>query len=569
MTIKALDGFKERIKNILDESDCPGLSIAVVKEGEVVFAEGFGLRNVEEGLPATVDTLYAIGSCSKAFTSMTAALMVDEGLLEWDKPVVHYLPDFRTSDPVLTERLTPRDLLTHRSGIGRHEMAWYGSPLSREALVERIRYLEPNLDLRQEFQYNNLTYMLAGYLAGKVAGKTWEELVSKCVFEPLEMRRSNFSVKESQKDENYALPYQEIDGEVKRIPFRNIDAVGPAGSINSSVLEMANWLKMHLAGGKFGEQQLLSDAVFKEMHAPQIVAPGTITEIVGDKAFNWLYAMGWWTVTYRGHELWLHEGGIDGFTAFTYLFPRLGAGVVALSNLNTNYAGGAVVLEALDRLAGLAFVDWKETIHAFMEKIKAASEEGKQKAEQAMVKDAPPTHALADYTGTYEHPGYGTFLVSLKEGSLMLHFLQEDMALEHLQYDIFEFHIPSIDATFRVQYGMDYKGNIDRVSVPFQAGAADIVFIRAADEKMREKAFLEQFAGEYELMGMKLAISVKGDLLSASLPGQPDLTLKPYQGTTFKAKGMPISVRFEQEEDGRVTAAVIDQAGTILTAKRV
>jgi CubicO group peptidase (beta-lactamase class C family) len=569
MTVPQLEGFKERIEATLKDSSCPGMSMAIVKDGETVFANGFGYRDVERQLPAGADTQYPIGSCSKSFTAMSVALMVDEGKLGWDTPVRRYMTGFSMFDPVVSERLTPRDMLTHRSGLARHEFAWYASSFSREELIERLRYLEPNKDLRELFQYNNLLYMTAGYLAGNVVGMQWEDLVKKRIFEPLGMLQSNLSVEDLQRGSDYAVPYQEIKNEIKRIPFRDINTIGPAGSINSSVKEMANWVKLHLSKGKFEGQQILSEAVFDEMHAPQIVAPATITEIAKDETIHWLYAMGWWTVSYRGHEMWLHEGGIDGFTATTYLLPRLGIGVVGLSNLSSNFHVVGMTLEAIDRMAGLTFIDWHGRIGSFMTRMKQAAEEGRMKSAAERVPDTPPTHALSAYTGSYEHPAYGTFKVCNEGDVLVATFFKQDFPLEHYHYDVFQFHLDTVDMDFKVQFHMDGKGDINRLSIPFTPGVKDIVFERVAEEKLKEKSFLEQFAGEYELMGQTIMISLKGESLLASIPGQGDLELLPYREMIFNVKGISaISITFRLDEQGNVVEALINQAGTSFVAKR-
>ena len=210
-------------------------------------------RNVEENLPVTPNTIFAIGSSSKAFTATSAAIAVEDGKLEWDKPVREYLPTFKMKDDFASERMTLRDLLCHRSGLPRHDLSWYNTPATREQIIDRVRYLEPTSDFRTNFQYQNLMYMTAGYLAGLVDGTTWEELVRERIFKPLGMTHSQFSVEDSQKSDNYALPYNEKDDKVKKIEFRNIDTVGPAGSINSNVVDMIEWVRLQLKKGKVGE----------------------------------------------------------------------------------------------------------------------------------------------------------------------------------------------------------------------------------------------------------------------------------------------------------------------------
>ncbi|MGB9836378.1 MAG: serine hydrolase domain-containing protein, partial [Candidatus Saccharicenans sp.] len=233
---KTLEGMDATINKALADLKVPGLALAVVKDKEVIFLKGYGYRDVENKLPMTPDTLLAIGSATKAFTTFSLARLVDEGKLDWDKPVRNYIPWFKLSDPGITERITPRDLVTHRSGLPRHDLLWYNNyQASREELVRRLAYLQFTADLREKFQYNNLMFLTAGYLLETLTGKTWEQAVRELALEPLQMKRTNFSVADSQKDQDFALPYDYRQKKIEKIPFRNITNMGPAGSINSSV----------------------------------------------------------------------------------------------------------------------------------------------------------------------------------------------------------------------------------------------------------------------------------------------------------------------------------------------
>src|SRR5580658_8495174 len=217
-----LDGFDAFANKELRDWKCDGFAIAIVQDGKVILSKGYGLRDVKKNLPVTDKTLFAIGSATKSFTVTSLGVLVDQGKLDWDKPVRDYLPDFRLWDQFATERMTPRDLVTHRSGLPRHDLMWYNSPFTRQELFDRLRYLEPNKDFRTTFQYQNLMFMTAGYLAGHVAGTTWQQLVRKSIFEPLGMSGSNFSVNDMQKSADFSLPYTVVNDTVVDMPFRNI-----------------------------------------------------------------------------------------------------------------------------------------------------------------------------------------------------------------------------------------------------------------------------------------------------------------------------------------------------------
>lgn len=272
---EALAGFEATVEKGLKSLNVPGVAMAVVVEDKIILAKGFGFRDVEKKLPMTKDTLLAIGSATKAFTTFTMGTLVDEGKLNWTTPVHNYIPWFRLYDLFASQHLTPRDLVTHRSGLPRHDLVWYNNyASSREEFVKRLPYLKPTADLRQKFQYNNLMFLTAGYLIEVITGQTWEEAVRSRVLNPLEMNRTNFSVLDSQKDSDLALPYREDEGKIEKIPFRNITNIGPAGSINSSVNEMSHWLIVHLNQGKYKGKSIILAQTIEDMHLAHMPTGG-------------------------------------------------------------------------------------------------------------------------------------------------------------------------------------------------------------------------------------------------------------------------------------------------------
>ena len=276
---RAMEGFDPVVEDAMKRFDVPGLAIAVVKGKDVVYAKGFGFRDVEKQLPVTPDTLFAIGSSTKAFTAFVLGTLVDEGRVDWDTPVRTYIPWFKLYDPSASERITPRDLLTHRSGLPRHDLAWYNNnDITREEVVRRLAYLEPSADLREKFQYNNMMYLTAGYLAETLTGMTWEQAVRTRVLDPAGMTRTNFDVAVSERDADAAQPYAKKDDKVVKVPFRPIVAPGPAGSINSTADDMARWAIVHLNGGKIGDVRVANASTVEEMHIPRMTTGATPDE---------------------------------------------------------------------------------------------------------------------------------------------------------------------------------------------------------------------------------------------------------------------------------------------------
>src|SRR5215472_15475371 len=241
-----LEGIDDLAAQAMKEWKVPGVALAVVQDGKVVYAKGYGCRDLENKLPVTTATLFPIGSITKSFTALTFAILKNEGKVDWDKPVRSYLPEFQMNDSVATEQATPRDLFSHRTGLPRHDLVWYSSDFSREDMVSRLRELKPNKGFRSAYQYNNLTIMTMGYLEGKLTGQGWEGAIRQKIFAPLGMSHSDLSVTEIEKTDDHALPYALKKDVATKVPYHNIDAIGPAGSINSSVDDMSHYLTFQL-----------------------------------------------------------------------------------------------------------------------------------------------------------------------------------------------------------------------------------------------------------------------------------------------------------------------------------
>ena len=563
-TLRAtLDSLRVFIDAALVEWEVPGLAMAIVKDGEVVFSEGFGLRDVERNLPVTENTLFAIGSTTKAMTATIIGTLVDEGLIGWDEPVRSYLPSFKLDDDFATARMTPVDLMTHRSGLPRHDLVWYNSPLNRRQMFDRLQHLEPSADFRTTFQYQNLMFMTAGYLAQEITGHTWEDLVRARLFEPLGMASSNFSVEDSKQAEDHARPYGEEDGIVNEIPFRNIDEIGPAGSVNSNVVDMAQWVKLQLSGGTFEDHEIISENHLKKIHTPQMIVNGTgrFEEI----PFT-LYGMGWFIQPYRGHILHQHGGGIDGFTARVSFMARENIGLVVLTNKGGTPLPTLAARAAYDRLLGLDVIDWSARFRPDEEE-----DEEEEQAEPARVAGTTPSHPLEAFAGDYAHPAYGAFAVTLENDTLRATYNGFESRLEHWHYDVFStVDMPASMEGARVNFQTNVKGDIEQVTVPLEPAVEAIVFTRKPSEALSDPAYLAQFEGKYDMMGQQvITIELNGATLQASIPGQPTYTLEPYKEMEFNMKDLSgFSVRFVKQGE-LVTEAIITQPNGVFTATRM
>jgi CubicO group peptidase (beta-lactamase class C family) len=476
-----MQGLSEFINKTMQEWKIPGLAIAIVEDSQIIFCEGFGKRDVEQNLIVTPQTLFAIGSCTKSFTTMALGILAERDLLGWDKPVRNYLPTFQLYDSYATEHMTPRDLVTHRSGLPRHDAVWYKTPFTRKEIFERLQYLEPTHELRTVFQYQNLMYMAAGYLVGEIAHSTWEEFVQQEIFNPLQMRDSNFSVETSQKADDFALPYREKNDNVERLPFCRVDVCGPAGSINSNIADMAKWILLHLNQGKYGEKEILSARNLKEMHSPQIVMNQTLEY---NDFFYYFYGLGWVITSYRGHNLIQHGGSIDGFSARTTLLPQDNIGIVVLTNMDKSPVIHTVTYYVCDHLLGLDEAPWNERMKEKYAQAEEATAKAKEQIASARKTGTQPSHPLEDYTGYFDHPAYGILSVEIHDNRLTATHNSNIYKLEHYHYDIFvEYEL--FEQPKLISFLTDNKGNISSLTVPLEPTVKEILFTRMPESSSR------------------------------------------------------------------------------------
>ncbi len=567
-----LADFKPWLDTAREAWKVPGVAMAVVKGEKIIFNEGSGFRDIEGKKPVTTNTLFAIGSSTKAFTTATLATLADEGKLDWDAPVRKYLPEFALADETIAAHMTPLDLVTHRSGLPRHDLMWYNAPFTREEIVRRLRYLPANKELRTTFQYNNLMYLTAGYMAGKIAGKPWEDLVRERLFVPLNMLSSNFSVKDSQATDDFALPYEEHKDEIRRQNFRDISAAGPAGSINSTSGDMARWASFHLSNGEWNGKKVLGSGSLDKLHTPQMTL-SVLPDPTDSGSIEVGYAMGWFVEVYRGHTLIQHGGNIDGFSAMVAFMPQDKLGFVVLTNKNGTGFTTVAMKHAIDRLLGLERRDWSEEGLAKSNAAKAMGKEAEAKKAAFRVSGTSPTHPLKDYAGEYEHPGYGIAKVEFDGGALKLTINSIATPLEHWHYDTFNGLRNEADAIFensKVQFSLSVQGDVAELHLATDPTMEDTVFKRKADADLSDPKLLAKFAGEYMLGPQKVKIEARQTTLFLSVPGQPEYELVPATGRGYTLKGLSgFSARFTQNDDGTVKEVTFIQPNGNFTATPV
>lgn len=484
--------FSEFVNRQLKTWNVPGCAVLIVKDGKVVLSKGFGYRDVENKKKVTPKTMFAIGSASKAFTAASIGMLADEKKLDLDEPVRNFFPFLRMYDKYAAEHLTLRDALCHRSGLPRHELAWLYSGLTRHEAVEKIRYLKPNKGFRESMEYNNWMFVLSGVVVEKISGKSWEEFVRTRIYNPLGMTYSNFSIDKMKQTGDYALPYTLNRGKLKnrvvkpseipreRIPYYRFTAMGPAGSINSNIVDLKNWILFHINKGEFNDGRLLKKATIKEMHAPQVVIEKAFHKMLFPEMPVCDYGLGWFIQPYRGHY-WVHHGGnIDGFSALVSFMPREKIGVVVLTNLNATPFTYTVSLNAYDRVLGFKPIDWSGR---FIDKqLKGLNKMVKMEAEKKEIhkKGSGPSHPLKDYAGKFNHPAYGVVIVKKVKDGLKLKFKVWNGHMKHCCYDTFSVKSgnPLLSFDLHVAFKTGDKGGIDSLALPLEPSAGDIVFKR-------------------------------------------------------------------------------------------
>ena len=464
---------------MMTEWHVPGLALGVIKDRRVVYAKGYGYRDVESKAPVTPRTVMAIGSNSKSFTAVLLGMLADEKKLDWDTPVRTYLADFQLHDDYATKHLTPRDLVNLRSGLPRHDVAWYGRKVTREELFRRLRYLEPTTSFRNTWQYQNLMFMTAGYLEERLTGQSWDQLIRDRIFAPLGMTRSNTSVTDIPKADDFAHAYTWSEVGLARIPYRNLDHVAPAGSINSSVEDMLKYVQFRIDLGAAGGKQLLSAAQARLMEMPQMVMGSDSPW--GEGIDNATYGLGVATGWFRGHRMVLHGGGIDGFISQMSWLPDDRIGVVVLTNQGTNNPIPTMVVQAVyDRILSLDPIDWTAKQREADKKTAQGAAEAAAKLAADRKPGTSPTRPLSAMVGSYQHPGYGTLVIRVNGSELELIADEMRATLEHYHYDVFKVRPgpQSVMLQGLVSFSANIKGDIDRVAIALEPSLPPVVLTR-------------------------------------------------------------------------------------------
>ncbi|MGB6650081.1 MAG: serine hydrolase [Bacteroidota bacterium] len=433
------DLIDSAVQKVLREWEVPGIALGVFMGDSVILSRGYGVRTLGAQEPVNGQTLFAIASLTKAFTTVCLGMLVEDGRMSWDDRVTDHLPGFQMYDPHVTREMTVRDLLCHRSGLHTFggDLLWYGTTYDREQVVERIRYLKPRYSFRAHYGYQNIMFLAAGGIIPRLTDVSWDAFVRDSVLLPLGMLRTNTSVLDLAGDENVATPHVEHDGNVITVPYRNVDNVGPAASLNSSVDDLLKWIAMFLRDDDEEGLRLITAETRREMftlHTPRTAGPLGTRDVPTQHFYG--AALGWFVFDYQGRKVLRHGGGMDGMLSQIVLVPEDDLGFVFLSN-SGHTPTMPLTFALLDACLGVEGNDW---LAEPLRRRRAAKEreEGAPRETPERVKTSRAQ--LDDYSGVYRSKMYGDVSVEVAEGAQVVRFLPTPTFvgdLSHLYHDTF------------------------------------------------------------------------------------------------------------------------------------
>lgn len=477
-----LDSYIE--KAVVD-FEIPGLAVGIIKNNEVVFAEGYGYQNTETKKKVDEHTVFGIASCSKAMTAACIAILVDENKLDWDDKVIDHYPGFKVYDPYITREMTIRDLLCHRSGYQTFDgdLLWYGTDYSRDEVVKRLSIRENPYSFRGKFGYSNVMYIAAGEVIKHVSEKTWDDFITEKIFLPLGMDETSTTNSGFTDKMNIAWPH--LDGEP--LEFINYDNSGPAASINTSINDLLKWAQLMLNKGAWNDTSVFSTAQYYQLVSPQTMLNGGRSEKVGGTHFS-VYGLGWFMKDIKGMKIIQHGGGLPGFHSKVVFVPEDSLAYVILAN-ELSLLVPALEKEILDFHLNDSITDYATPYLEY--KIKQEDKEVADliKLEENRIKDTKPSLTLEGYTGIYEDEMYGKAEVKMIDDQLVLTLLPaKDLfttTLSHWHYDTFRAKLndPFLPAGF-VTFQIGENGTVEGFKINIEN--PDFHFYKLEFEKVVE-----------------------------------------------------------------------------------
>ncbi len=567
-----LAGFDAFMEKTLKDWNAPGIGVGIVVGDKLVFAKGYGYRDYEKKLPVTGQTMYTIASNTKLFTAVAAGMLVEEGKLTWDRPIKESVPTIEFYNSYLNNTITLRDMLSHRTGITRHDSIWYKSDYSTKELFERLKYLEPKESPRQIFLYNNMMYAGAGYAIELQSGQPWAQFVRERILQPLNMNSTVFTIADMLKQPDVGVPFTERRDsfELYKIPYyEDQQGVAPAGAIISNIEDMSHWLIALMNNGQYNGKQVLPAKALAATMEPAIALPNAAGLTRGWwEVLNQAYGMGRWTASYRGHLIAFHGGDLPGFHSQISFMPNEHIGVIVFVIGNhTAPLYNPLSFNVYERLLGMEPTPWTDRFLDIRLKGKKAGTEARSKEGFGRVSDTKPSHALGDYAGEYEHPAYGSLKIAMKDNALQFDFHKIILPLTHFHYDRFDTPNDEENGKWSMNFSTNPQGDIDKATMSLDEG--EVTFVRRPAKL--DEAAAQRIAGNYETVtGAKFQVVFRpGSGLFIVTPGAPDQKLVPYKPLKFHLPEFSDVLIEFVEDNGQITALrQITPAGVFVSKRR-
>lgn len=464
----SLAAFDSYIQKGMQDWKVPGLAVAIVKNDEIVFAKGYGVREYGTDKKVDAKTYFSCASTTKAMTAALMAMLVDEGKIAWSDPVIKYLPEFQLYDPYVTRELTIQDLFTHNSGVGNTDYLWGDNVLSSDEILAKMKLVKPSYSLRSSFIYQNIFYLAAGKVIEKVSGKPWDVFIKERIFDPLGMTNTK-ALNAEVKDENHTSPHFLIKGQVSVINRTTADAVAPAGSVNSCIEDIAKWMKCMIDSSKYAGGRLVKPETWIYLLKPKTLVTESQfypTQYLTKPNFM-TYAMGWFQQDYKGEKLNFHTGSLDGLTAIHAQLPDRKFGIYVFENLDHAELRHALMFKALDFFELGGNRDWSTDMKHLYDSLHIASEKADSANTPVQIKGTNPSLSLDKYAGTYADELYGSLQILFENSQLKV------LVNTVLHGNLVHYHFNTFKVTYEknhypndyYSFNLDNYGNIESVTI--------------------------------------------------------------------------------------------------------
>ena len=557
---KRLKGLDSELEKVLKKLEEPGFAVAIVENDQILYSKGFGYRDYENKIKVDSNTLFAIGSATKSFTSSLLGVLREDEKLDFEDSPIDHINELRFYNSQMNDVISIRDMMSHRTGLPRHDASWYFFPtFSKDSLVSRVKHHKPFTSVRNQWWYNNFMFMLQGVIAERITNKTWSENIKEMIFDPLGMTRSNTSIAELENSENAAFGYSQ---DFKKMDYYKIAGMGPAGSINSSVNEMSKWLITWINKGEYKGRKILPPNYTEEAISSQSVVVANLPDEDNPGLHLTNYGYGWFLSSYKGHYRVEHGGNIDGFSTSAAFYPSDKVGIIVLSNQNASNTPSIVRNIISDRMLDVKKTDWLKYHFDKLKEAELIQKELDKNEDSNKIKGTNPSRSMNEYEGEYTNLGYGTFDISMKNDSLFMKIPNKTFWLSHHHYDTFlpyelkngKVNLEDESVIF-ITFSADQLGEIKKLSTGLEPAIEEPIYF---DRKIKtieiETSELDKYVGDFKFMKNMCKTYLKDDVLYVFIAGQPEHKLNPIGKHLFSFEKLEgYKVKFDVSKNEKVT----------------